>query len=291
MNWLKDNQLTINVKKTNYILFKSPKKQTQKNIKIFRNDYELKQVENCKFLGVIIDENLTWKQHMLYMTDKIAKSTGILSKIRHYISNNLLITLYYTLIYPYLYYANIVWANNYTTRLEKILKIQKKAIRIIIYSPYNSPSLPLFKKLKILNINQINDLHISLFMFDIHNNDLPLLVNELFKANRNVHDHNTQSANKLHKRYNRTNYGWFSLSSKGIDKWNETPEKIKKASSRNIFKREIQKLFAINHWTQHSNWYTVSQPTTNIHVWCTGHITFFIDTDTCMISYLLSTSK
>ena len=48
---------------------------------------------------------------------------------------------------------------------------------------YNSPSLPLLKKLKILNINQINDLHISLFMFDIHNNDLPLLFNELFKAN------------------------------------------------------------------------------------------------------------
>ena len=206
---------------------------------MFYNDYELKQVENCKFLGVIIDENLTWKQHILYITDKIAKSTGILSKIRHYISNNLPITLYYTLIYPYLYYANIVWANNYTTRLENILRIQKKAIRIITYSPYNSPSLPLFKKLKILNINQINDLHISLFMFDIHNNDLPLLFNELFKANRNVHDHNTRSANKLHKRYNRTNYGRFPLSSKGIDKWNETPEKIKKASSRNIFKREI----------------------------------------------------
>ena len=113
-----------------------------------------------------------------------------------------------------------------------------------LYTPYNSPSLPLFKKLKILNINQINDLHISLFMFDIHNNDLlrSLLFNELFKANRNVHDHNTRSANKLHKRYNRTNYGQLSLSSKGIDKWNETPEKIKKAiSSRNIFKREIQK--------------------------------------------------
>ena len=93
VNWLKDNQLTINVKKTNYILFKSPKKQTQKNIKIVINDYELKQVENCKFLGVIIDENLTWKQHILYITDKIAKSTGILSKIRPYISNNLLITL------------------------------------------------------------------------------------------------------------------------------------------------------------------------------------------------------
>ena len=76
-------------------------------------------MENCKFLGVIIDENLTCKQHILYITDKIAKSTGILSKIRHYISNNLLITLYDTLIYPYLYYANIVWANNYTSRLEK----------------------------------------------------------------------------------------------------------------------------------------------------------------------------
>ena len=77
-------------------------------------------------------------------------------------------------------------------------------------------------------------------MFDLHNNNLPKSFDELFTVNRNVHGHNTRSSNKLHKRYNRTNYGRFSISSKGTDNWNKTPETIKMASSRQKFKEEIK---------------------------------------------------
>ena len=56
-----------------------------------------------------------------------------------------------------------------------------------------------------------------------------------------IHEHNKRSANKLHKKKNRTNYGWFSLTTKGIDKWNTVLGILKKASSRNILKRETRK--------------------------------------------------
>ena len=86
-------------------------------------------------------------------------------------------------------------------------------IRIMTFSPYNTPSLALFKKLKIINVYQINDLLINLLMLDLHiNNNLTKEFIELFTVNRNVNGHNTRSSNKLHKRYDRTNYGQFSIS-------------------------------------------------------------------------------
>ena len=76
--WLVNNQLTLNLKKTNYIIFKSHKKKCKKELKIMLNEYEIKQVHNTKFLGVMIDEHLTWKNHINYVTCKIAKTVGIL---------------------------------------------------------------------------------------------------------------------------------------------------------------------------------------------------------------------
>jgi hypothetical protein len=80
--------------------------------------------------------------------NKIAKTTGILNKTRNFLKIDTLTTLYNTLIYPYLYYGNTVWANNYPSKLKKILKIQKRAVRIITLSSYNAKSASTFSKNK-----------------------------------------------------------------------------------------------------------------------------------------------
>ena len=122
--WFENNQLTLNLKKTNYIIFKSHRKNLRKNWRLLLNEYEIKREHNTKFLGVMIDEQLTWKNHIC----KIAKTVGILCKVRHFIEKDLLLILYYSLIYPHLIYGNIVWGNNYKTRLDSLIKIQKKVL-------------------------------------------------------------------------------------------------------------------------------------------------------------------
>ena len=159
--WLVNNQLTLNLKKTNYIIFQSHNKKCKRELKIMLNEYEIKQVHNTKFLEVRIDEHLTWKNHINYVTCKIAKTVGILCKAHHFIGKDLLLSLYYSLIYPHLIYGNIVWGNNYKTRLDSLqIKIQKKGVRVITFSPYTELSKPLFQKLEIPNfsnvINQLN---------------------------------------------------------------------------------------------------------------------------------------
>ena len=149
--------------------------------------------------------------------------------------------LYNSLIYPYLHYGNIVWANNYPTRLEKLFKLQKKVLRIIItFSSYTAPSLPLFTQLNLLNICQINDFLVGSFSFSLSNKVLPFYFSHFCLGNAQVHEYNTRNSKQLHKTYNRANYGKYSTRNKMIDFWNRIPLFIKHSVSLKIFKKKLK---------------------------------------------------
>ena len=128
------------------------------------NDF-LKQVLFIKFLGVIIDQNLTWKNHISSVLQSVMKSTGLIAKLRHFTNRNTLKLIYYALAYPYLTYGKLVWGNTYPTRLQKLMNVQKKIVRLICFKSYTDHSEPLFLDLKILNIYKINDYLCSIFMY------------------------------------------------------------------------------------------------------------------------------
>ena len=151
------------------------------------------------------------------------KLVGLLCKVRSFISKDLLINLYYALIYPYLYYGNIVWSNNYSSRLVKLHKIHKKAVCVITFSSYTAQSKPLFQELKFLNIYQINNLQIILFMLKLINNELPNCFDEFYTLNKHLHTHNTRQAKNSHEQFARTNDGYFSLRYTGARLWNSIP--------------------------------------------------------------------
>ena len=83
-----------------------------------------------KFLGVYLDEHLTWKYHINFVCKQIAKSIGILSRTRFYISCKTKLTLYYTLIYPYITYCNSTWSSTYVSNLNRIYYLRKHKFRI-----------------------------------------------------------------------------------------------------------------------------------------------------------------
>ena len=160
----------------------------------------------------------------------------MLCKIRFYVSQVLLKILYNSLIYPYLHYGNIVWANNYPTRLMKLFKLQKKALRIITFSPYTVPSLPLFIKMGLL---------IGSFSFSLISKSLPTYFSDLCIENTQVHGYNTRNSKHLHKCFNRTNYGKYSLRIKIVDTWNKTPLEIKRSLSIHVFKKKMKQFLEI----------------------------------------------
>ena len=104
--WLKANILSINVDKTKFMIFKTRSKQLPHNFELHFDNHLVNQTGQLRFLGVILDEKLSWKPHISYITNKISKSIGIIRKSSFYLSKSSWQSLYYAMVYPYLYYCN-----------------------------------------------------------------------------------------------------------------------------------------------------------------------------------------
>ena len=135
------------------------------NVDIILDNTKLQRVDNTKFLGVTIDENLLWKNHIDGITKTISRNIGMINKLKFFIPERILRTLYCTLVLPYINYGILIWGKACKTYLEKIHKLQKWAVRIISNSHYRSHSAPLFQKHNILNVYDSYKLELGVFMY------------------------------------------------------------------------------------------------------------------------------
>ncbi len=111
--WFKANKLSINMKKSNYMIFKSRQKCLREDLSIVLNGHVIDRINEVAFLGVILDEHVSWKSHISHVARNISKSIGMIYKASFCLSKSSLRMLYYSLTYPYLQYCVIVWGSTY----------------------------------------------------------------------------------------------------------------------------------------------------------------------------------
>jgi len=238
--WLKVNKLSLNVSKTHYIIFRK-RKQTidyEPNIKI---DNETISRVNCtKFLGVHIDECLTWKSHIDHICNKISKGIGILSKAKRLLNRRTLQQLYYTFIYPYLSYCNHVWGNTYSTYIKRVFMLQKRVIRLITYSGFREHTSILFHNLRILKCKEMNKYLLDQFVYKYKENMLPSTFENMFRPNSEFHPYETRSAHKYHPHKITTELGKRSPKYTSVIFWNSIADNIGICPTFNIFKTKLK---------------------------------------------------
>ena len=132
--WFSANKMSLNVGKTKFLLLhKSCKKYSIPShlpaLEISNHDIE--RVNTMKFLGVLLDDNLSWKEHIKYLENKIAKNIGLTYRAKPFLNKESLLALYYSYIHSYLNYANLAWGSTYLTNPKKLRSQQKHAIRIV----------------------------------------------------------------------------------------------------------------------------------------------------------------
>ena len=243
-NWLNVIKLFLNATKTKFILFRSRNKKSKHDLYISINEENIKQVKNITFLGIVIDEFLTWRDHIDLISKKFIKCAAIISRIRHFTNLNSLKLVYYALVYPYLTYGNLIWSNAYKSHMQKLVNIQKKVVRLMTFKSYSEHTEPIFNDLKILNLSKLNEYIISSFMFRyFHLRNLPEIFNDYFLSNKDIHNYNTRNAVLLHKKFNRTNFNKHTLANKGTDVWNNLPLQYKEIRSFPTFKATLKKYF------------------------------------------------
>ena len=192
MLWLNINKLSLNVGKTKYMIFHNPQRQLNHNLlpKIIINNQEIEKVNEFIFLGITINSNCSWKNHIFCISKKISKTTGLLYKLKYFIPTHCLKLIYFALIQSYLSYGILLWgfeANN-------IFNLQKKAIRIITKSHYLAHTEPLFKREKILKIQDIFKISCLKFYYKLVNNMLPRNLKLMFSfSNTRLTDPNVNN--------------------------------------------------------------------------------------------------
>jgi hypothetical protein len=241
--WFKANKLSLNLKKTHFILF-GHKSTGTLPLLIKIDGINIEQVYCTKFLGVHIDSKLTWQIHSTEMAKKVARGIGVLYKIRAFVPQDVLISVYYSLVYSHLSYCNMVWGNAALTYLSPLFILQKKAVRIITNSHYRAHTDPLFNSLKLLKVFDIYKLQICLFIYSSKIFNASTLGNNyyshfVFPTIPKPYDTRSSAAN-LQLNHSTTNIRKYSILNSGPLIWNALPDDLKTCTSIWQFKSRLK---------------------------------------------------
>ena len=146
----------MNIDKTNFVVFHSFNKPLKYQITLKIDRIAITEKSYIKYLGIIIDSTLTWKQHIFCISNKISRALGGMCKLRTFLNQIMLINLYHSIFYSHIVYSIQIWGNAGVSELNKFFIIQKRAVRLLTnnFTTSNLPSdLILFLKLDILKIN------------------------------------------------------------------------------------------------------------------------------------------
>ena len=166
--WLNANQLSLNVGKTKFMVLHSTRKVVRYPVLVINNT-PIERVTNFNYLGLQLSNDLNWDKHKCVISLKLTKTIGVLNRLRYEYPEEILLTLYNTLILPHLNYCILLWVAN----TGNIHKLQKKALRIISNSKFLAHTEPICKSLNLLKVQDIYQLAILKFYFKLINNELP----------------------------------------------------------------------------------------------------------------------
>ncbi len=140
--------------------------------------------QTTKFLGLYMDESLTWKHHIAHIKSKISRALFVIKQARYVLPKESLLTLYFALIHPHLNYGILAWGNANQNVLKSVNILQKRATRIINKVSYNSHTDPLFRESSVLKIADLYELSTLMFMHKFKMNKLPRSFNNIHRENR-----------------------------------------------------------------------------------------------------------
>ena len=175
--WLASNKLSLNVKKTKFMVFHT----AQRKIiypKLIINNVEIEMVRQFNFLGIILSSTLKWHNHISHISKKISKVIGVMHRLKCIFPQAILLTLYNALIVPHFTYGLLVWGSK-IIKNHSLHLVQKKALRIVTNRDYIAHSEPICKRLRLLQVPDMFRISMWKFYYKLMNNKLPLYFSSM----------------------------------------------------------------------------------------------------------------
>ena len=235
--WLIANRLTLNINKTYYIIFTT--RYLPNDVRVTIGEQVIERRLSGKFLGMTLDDKLTFKEHINTIKGKVSKLVGLLFKLKTVFPLEVLNKLYYSLIYPHLTYCILAWGSAKPTFLHPLIMLQKRIARLLTDSAYYAHSDPLFNELKMLKIKDLFIYHCQIFMQKTVNTEKYPGFRESINMIQSAHSYNMRYS-ILKTPYCRSDMCKQSLLNQGIRAWNQLSIDLKTSTSLNSFKSKCK---------------------------------------------------
>ena len=230
--WLQANKLSINISKTKYMIV-SPKFKSSYKFKIELLGNLLEQVDSHKYLGVIIDDVLSWQPHTAMIAVKLSRLCGLLYKLRNYTDTAILKKVFYALVQPVIHYGLICWGSCSESIKRQIEILLNRILRCINFVKVRQMHVSdLYALSKVLTIKDAYKAEVCKFVYNVKQNALPEIFSNYFSECRFVHNYSTRQA--LNKNFflarKQKAMGQRSVQYRGTKFWNELPNSVKSAN-------------------------------------------------------------
>ena len=150
IQWLHANKISLNVAKTEVIIFRSKKKQLDFDLNLMICGKKLEASSYLKYLGIYLDQYLDWSPHVNHRSHKLVNANARLCRLDHYVSEATIKSIYYAIFHSHLSYVCTAWGQNLNPK-HCINLLQKKAIQIISCAQYDAHTLPIFDLISLCN--------------------------------------------------------------------------------------------------------------------------------------------
>ena len=243
--WFKANRLTTNSKKASKFIVSryDTSLRTLNSFQIQMGDVVLENVKSIKYLGVMLDDEISWNNQIDKLSSKLSCSAGIFSKLRYYLDQRTLLQTYHSLFNSHLQYAILCWGSTSSTNLYRLQVLQNRAIRNMTKSPRYFRLDNHYLNLRILKVKDLYNLEAAKFMHSHFHQTLPVCFNSFFRERRNLM--NRETRNTRNRNYDviscRTTRGQRSIRYTGPKIWNDLDLEHKHLS-KSLFKKRYKNL-------------------------------------------------
>ena len=251
VTWCNLNRLVINTDKSKVMVLCTPQKRcrlTNTCLSLYVNNILLENVNCHKILGLHIDNSLSWNDHIQFLSKSLSQLVGLLNRSKHLLNRESKLLFYNSYIHSRFTYCLPIWGRSASLHLDKLWKIQKRALRIINDVPYDAPSKNLFTKSKVLNIREMYCYEICIFIFNILHDDtknVPVVLN-LAKPNENYFLRSTSKKFLLEVPFPRKDIYKKSIAYSGVKVWNSLPDNVRNVEHLSLFKHLCKNHFMVN---------------------------------------------
>ena len=243
-HWATVNRMALNTDKTKTMLICSRPKskvieENNEQLRVRVNNKNIESVNTTKLLGIYLDRNLTWNDHVDVTSRKINKRLGLLKRSKGFISCQVRLTFFNAIVQPVMDYGACIWGDSSEAHADTMLRLQKRAARIIADAPWDAPSEALFKDLGIVPFKQRVSRAKAALAFKAVKGMLPVYIARKFTPFSQVHSHNTRNSHR-HLILPKVNlsFGRRTFFFTGSKLWNSLDQDLQNCSSLSSFIRK-----------------------------------------------------